>query len=290
MSSKIAQQGTVGASAMRRETRESGRVWDPEEECLYPSSDGQPMADNTWQANAMVQAFYTLNMHFSDRPDALVCVDLLVYYEEGTQLRVAPDVFVSFGVGAGNRMTYKVWEEGKPPDFVLEVLSPKMSKRDQDEKQAVYAGMGVREFWLFDPMGGLMQPRLRGSRLVGGRYGELPRLLYPDGRLAVYSEVLKLEFQVVDESLRIWNPRTEAYLETVEEIEQSRQQERKARLQEERKARLQEERRARLRAEQRQREAEHRQQEERKARLETERRLEELLRSAGKLEDTAHRG
>ena len=98
----------------------------------------------------------------------------------------------------------------------------------------------------------------------------------------MYSEVLKLEFQVVDESLRIWNPRTEAYLETVEEIEQSRQQERKAR--------LLEERRARLRAEQRQREAEHRQQEERKARLETERRLEELLRSAGKLEDTAHRG
>ena len=167
MSRKIAQQGTAAASAVRRETRASGRVWDPEEERLYPSSDGQPMAENTWQAEEIVRAFYTLKKHFSDRPDALVCVDLLVYYEEGKRLSVAPDVFVSFGVGTGNRMTYKVWEEGKPPDFVLEVLSPKTSKRDQDDKQRIYAGMGVRECWLFDPMGGLMQPRLRGAAWRG---------------------------------------------------------------------------------------------------------------------------
>ena len=90
----------------------------------------------------------------------------------------------------------------------------------------------------------------------------------------MYSEVLKLEFHVVDESLRIWNPRAEAYLETVEEMEQSRLQERRARLQE---------RRARLQAEQRQLE-------ERKARLEAERRLEELLRRANKLDETTHLG
>ena len=35
-----------------------------------------------------------------------------------------PDAFVVFGVENRQQMSYKVWEEGKGPDFVLEVASP----------------------------------------------------------------------------------------------------------------------------------------------------------------------
>ena len=38
---------------------------------------------------------------------------------------IVADSQLVFGAGrGGNRSTYKIWEEGKPPDFVLEVASP----------------------------------------------------------------------------------------------------------------------------------------------------------------------
>jgi Uma2 family endonuclease len=37
------------------------------------------------------------------------------------------------------------------PDLVVEVLSPGTARRDRDDKLALYARSGVREYWLIDP-------------------------------------------------------------------------------------------------------------------------------------------
>ena len=50
-----------------------------------------------------------------------------------------------------HRLSYVVWEEGKPPDFVLEVVSPSSRRRDEKEKPLVYAKIGVPEFFLYEP-------------------------------------------------------------------------------------------------------------------------------------------
>ena len=42
------------------------------------------------------------------------------------------------------------------------------------QKPGTYAGIGVREFWQYDPTGGLLNPRLQGWRLSGLKYIELP--------------------------------------------------------------------------------------------------------------------
>ena len=56
--------------------------------------------------------------------------DLLVCYEEGNPRKsVTPDVFVVIGAPRHNRMTYKLWEEPKAPDFVLEVASRNTAAR-----------------------------------------------------------------------------------------------------------------------------------------------------------------
>ena len=49
----------------------------------------------------------------------------MMYYEEGNpRLKsISPDIFVAFGIGRKERRIYKIWEEGKPPDFVLEFAS-----------------------------------------------------------------------------------------------------------------------------------------------------------------------
>ena len=49
---------------------------------------------------------------------------MFVYYEEGNpRAVVAPDVFVVVGAPVHKRMSYKLWEEPKAPDFVFEVTS-----------------------------------------------------------------------------------------------------------------------------------------------------------------------
>ena len=130
----------------------------------YPCSDGRPMADNTWQAQAIVHAASDLAVAL---PEPFVAADILVYLERGNRdNRIAPDVLVAFGVERRHRMSYRVWEEGKPPDWVLEVASPSTQASDRARKRRVYARLGVPEYWLFDPKGVFPPgaPRLTGWR------------------------------------------------------------------------------------------------------------------------------
>jgi len=154
------------------------------------------LAENDPQLHAIHYAFGALRMRYDDRPDVYVSADLLIYYEEGNpRVSVAPDVFVVFGVEDRMRGNYKIWEEGKGPDFVLEVASPNTWREDVERKPGIYAGLGVREYFLFDPMGEHYTPRLQGYRLVEGRYERLAALESIDRTLTLTSEVLGLELR-----------------------------------------------------------------------------------------------
>ena len=52
------------------------------EDVFYPCSDGKPMADNMWQANAIMNAAGDLRAAL---PTALVAADILMYPEEGNK-------------------------------------------------------------------------------------------------------------------------------------------------------------------------------------------------------------
>ena len=169
---------------------------------FYPASDGQPMADNSSQAEAMVTATRDLQTRFRA---AFVTTDILVYYRPGVvEARVAPDVLVAFGVGRHHRSSYIVWDEGKPPDWVLEVASPSTVEKDLDEKRAIYEALQVPEYWLFDPRGGTLlggPPPLQGLRLRDGKYKPIePRL---EGNLwLLRSEALRLDIRGEGKLLR----------------------------------------------------------------------------------------
>jgi Uma2 family endonuclease len=38
-----------------------------------------------------------------------------------------------------------------PPDFVVEIISPRSSRRDAQQKRQIYGAAGVGEYWLIDP-------------------------------------------------------------------------------------------------------------------------------------------
>ena len=106
------------------------------------------------------------------------------------------------------RMNYKVWEEGKGPDFVLEVASPSTWREDVGRKRGIYAGLGVKEYWLFDPMGEHLKPALQGNRLVDGEYERQPLLESLDGRLGLRSGTLGLELWAKGRRMRFRDPET----------------------------------------------------------------------------------
>lgn len=180
---------------------------DAEEDALYPCSDGKPMADTMWQSRAIVTAVSDLETAY---PGALVVADTLVYPERGNpKNRVAPDVLLAFGLATHSRSSYFLWREGKPPDWVLEVASPKTAARDLNEKRVAYAKMGVPEYWLFDPRGDVFPARedqLQGLALAGRRYRPLPARRV-DGGLTIYSGVLGLDVQMDGELMRFRGPK-----------------------------------------------------------------------------------
>ena len=178
------------------------------EDLVYPSEDGEPMADDMWQGGAMLNAFFDIR---AARPGALVAAAILVYPEEGNiDNRISPDVLVAFGLGTHNRWAYKVWEEGKPPDWVLEVATPRSEADDRGYKWRYYATMGIPEYWLFDAKGDVYPPgtpRLQGLGLVDGEYRPLASRRV-DGELVIRSEVLGLNVLVDGDLLRFREPAT----------------------------------------------------------------------------------
>ena len=110
---------------------------------------------------------------------------------------------VALGAGRHDRNSYKLWEEGRPPDFALEALSQRTWQKDVQIKPGLYHDLGVREFWQLDPLRKLPEPMI-GYRLDAGVYKPIP-VEQSGGRR---SEVLGAELFFDGTELRIRSLRT----------------------------------------------------------------------------------
>jgi len=166
------------------------------EDVEYP--EGNWIAQSIWHGDAVNQATTALKNHFRNREKVLVAMELLVYYErDNNKVCLQPDVQVVFGVQRGNRGSYKVWEEGKAADFVLEVASPSTADRDAEHKAQEYARIGVREYWRLDPdpKGLMMATPLEGWEADGGSYSPVQPVVRGTRGGWLRSRVLGLELR-----------------------------------------------------------------------------------------------
>ena len=118
-----------------------------------------------------------------------------------------PDLLVAFDVDpdAFNRSNaYVIREQGKPPDFVLEIASPSSRRRDVRTKRAACARLELPEYWRFDESDGRCDTKLAGDRLSGGEYRPLPIEQLPDGVAQGYSPVLDLHLRW-EEGRLVWH-------------------------------------------------------------------------------------
>ena len=180
-------------------------------EDLYPESDGKPMADTDLHLYWIKRIDDMFRTHFAQDPGIYISGNIMMYDIEGPRrTAVSPDIFVCFGIGRGNRRTYKVWEEGKPPDFVMAFSSKRTYRNDLDEKMAHYARMQIPEYFLYDPDRRYLPSPLLGFRLVEGTYVEIA----PDVDGRVHSETLNLDFALLDDGLAIYDPQAQRWLQT----------------------------------------------------------------------------
>jgi Uma2 family endonuclease len=188
-----------------------------ENEIFYPESDGEPMAETEVHLFETIYAIEALRQRFAEADDVYVGGNLFFYYQAGVPSAVvAPDTFVVQGVPKlPPRRKYVLWEEKKVPCFVLELTSDSTRGVDVGKKRQLYERLGIQEYFLFDPLGDYLKPRLQGHRLVKRQYQPLQP--GPDGSLA--SESLGLTFRPEEEHLRLLNTLTgEPLLRHEEEV------------------------------------------------------------------------
>ncbi len=185
---------------------------------IYPESDGKPMAETDLHIEEIIRMRHILKAHFAEKPDVYISGNIMMYYEEGViRSSVSPDVLVSFGIGKKRRRTYKVWEEGKPPDFVMEFSSRGIYRDDLDNKVELYAKIGISEYYLYDAERRYLPSPLMAFRLVDGENVEIPES--HDG--GFFSETLNLTIHLQDESFGVYDPNTEQWLLSAEERAES---------------------------------------------------------------------
>ncbi len=195
---------------------------------FYPETDGMPLPDGEYQGSIFRDIVSTLENHFRDQPDTRVNGNTFMYYEEGNPRRfVSPDCYVAFGVDVESILsfnTYRLWEVGKPPDFVMEIGSPSTATVDLREKRELYARLGIGEYWRFDATGGdFYREPLAGEYLAEGEYRRFELHREPDGMVWAHSPALNLDLCWQDGQLLFFDSNAGSWLLNYESVHEARQ-------------------------------------------------------------------
>lgn len=152
--------------------------------------------------------------HFGNHDTTVITSEAYISREPTSERLglMAPDLLIAFNVdtnAVSEHNGYVISEQGKPPDFVLEIASPSTGRRDVTVKRDGYAALGIPEYWRFDPSGGEHHgAALGGDRLVAGVYQPISIERIDDQTFQGYSAVLNLILRWEGSSLGWYDPNT----------------------------------------------------------------------------------
>ena len=168
-----------------------------------------------------------LRRHFGAADSMIILSEIPVRWtpsqREGHRI---PDFLIAFDVNrrlAVEQNGYSIRDQGKPPDFVLEVASLTTRNADLNEKRRDYADFGIPEYWRFDPTGeNRYGEPIAGDRLVDGTYQPVEISEIEPGHYHGRSEILNLHPCWHHGKLRWFEPATGQHLLMVDEEHQAR--------------------------------------------------------------------
>ena len=174
-----------------------------------------------------------LKRHFGRPETTLVKADRWIAAQPGSRPLLLPDLLIAFDVDPQlyyEQRGYVISDQGKPPDFVLEVASPSTAERDVVFKRVEYARLGIPEYWRFDHTGEWHGARLAGDRLVGGQYQAILIVERSPDVLEGLSEAIGLRLRWRDGELEWIDPATDQPIPSFDDERERYLAEREARL------------------------------------------------------------
>jgi len=168
----------------------------------------EPPVDSELHLRQLILLLTCLDRLWRNRTDYYAAADMSVYYSPTrTKARDfrGPDFFVVLDTEKRQRNSWTVWEEGKYPDLIVEILSDTTADEDRGPKKELYQNtFGTSEYFWFDPK----SLEFAGFRLVNGTYAAIAAT--PDSWR--WSEQLQLFLGVREGKLRYFTPDGELVL------------------------------------------------------------------------------
>jgi Uma2 family endonuclease len=119
----------------------------PDDDCMSMESQRHKL-----QMDLLIDA---LIPWLTQREDGYIGGNMFVYFslaQLNNQDFRGPDFFAVLDVPKGERRSWVVWEEGKAPDIVIELLSQSTAQTDKNGKKLIYQNqLRVPEYFWFDP-------------------------------------------------------------------------------------------------------------------------------------------
>jgi Uma2 family endonuclease len=191
-----------------------------------PDEDFEPMPEGDIQRQNLSYATEALKLWFKKQENVYVSGNLFIRYEQDlAEKRVAPDIFVVFGMSKEDRVSYTIGEDGgKAPDFVLEVISKGTRTKDRKQNPLIYKYLGVKEYFQYDPSSKFSKSSsLNGVSLENGKYVAIASSILADGTLSLHSKVLGLDLHLYsDKKFRFFDPISNQMLRDYAEAEHDR--------------------------------------------------------------------
>jgi Uma2 family endonuclease len=174
------------------------------EDVIFPPGEllsDEPPLETELHLRQLVLLIQCLEWWWRDRQDFYAFGNLTIYYsprQRKSENFRGPDFFVVLGTERRARKSWVVWQEdGKYPNVIVEILSPKTAKTDRGLKKEIYQDtFRTPDYFWFDPE----SLEFRGFHLVDGRYQEL--VANEQGWL--WSEQLGLWLGVYEARLRLF--------------------------------------------------------------------------------------
>lgn len=191
-----------------------------DKDIIYPEQREDDMGETSIHISLVADFLNILKLFFKHREDVFLSGNMNLYYEEGNPNKwYAPDLLIAFGVPNHERSSYQVWKEKVFPQVIIEVSSNRTWKTDISEKLEIYSELGAEEYYILDPEFAYLPAPMMAFHRKGERL-----LSAPVENERIFSPRLELEIVRAENTFRLFNPKTQEFLLTLEESEEKRKQ------------------------------------------------------------------